>query len=160
MTDPIEEAARIVAKNRAGHESAAAYDELSVNNVYAHMDKSTVTGRDRRDARDIIAAYHAAQPSDYMGVKKFLRGAKVSPIEEVKCRQAAAAIEALEAEAESQSRWISRGLDRAEAAEARVAELEKLVYVAVDPMTLPDDMLAVFNKGNRALFPDVEKDDE
>ena len=44
-------------------------------------------------------------------------------------------------------------------AEARVAELEKLVYVAVDPMTLPDDMLAVFNKGNRALFPAMEKDD-
>jgi len=41
---------------------------------------------------------HAAQLSDYMGVKKFLRGAKVSPIEEVKCRQAAAAIDALQAQ--------------------------------------------------------------
>jgi hypothetical protein len=101
---------------------------------------------------DAIAAYHAAAPSEAndMAGPTWKQRAEAAEAEVKEAQQS-------EAAAVQQCTFVSLERDQLQ---VRVAELEELVHVAVDPMTLPNDMLAVFNKGNDALFPIPEKSDE
>lgn len=68
-------------------------------------------------ARTGIAAYHAAQPSDYAELVKDLRSAE----DLMECA-AADAIEALEAESRMRQAWALKQVERVEAAEAHAKD--------------------------------------